>query len=341
VSGRFPVVVVDALSPRMRDLFVGHSGSLGLTLQHPESGDRSELLRLVAGAGALVTRDRFIDAELVDAAGSSLRLIQIQGRLPYRADLEAAEQAGVPVAVMPSGGAIAVAEHTLALMLALARKILAGHRGAASGAYRELGLTPKRTTETSIAFNWLGFDDVRELSGTTLGLVGLGEIGQEVARRARAFDMSVVYFRRRPLAERYERELGVRNVSFESLLREADWLSLHVPHTPETEGIVDARALALMKPTAFLVNTARGGLVDEEALVDGLTRRAIAGAGLDVYVEEPLPAEHPLARLDNVVLSPHLGGGAGGGHRRHVGEVLDNVARAARGEEPRNLVGAP
>ncbi|MGH9392167.1 MAG: NAD(P)-dependent oxidoreductase [Vicinamibacteria bacterium] len=142
---------------------------------------------------------------------------------------------------------------------ALARLIVRGHREAANGAYRELAV---ETSETVIAFNWLRYGDVTELYGKTLGLIGFGEIGQEVARRRRAFGMTVLYHQRHPLPERYEAELGVRNAGLEELFRESDWVSLHPPHTPETERLLDEERLGLMKPTAFLINTARGGLVD-------------------------------------------------------------------------------
>jgi phosphoglycerate dehydrogenase-like enzyme len=260
------------------------------------------------------------------------------GRFPDRVDLVAAEKAGVPVAVMPHGGAIAVAEHTMALMLAVVRKIIPGHAGVVDGGYQTRGLEPAPTTEWQFAFNWLGFKDVVELRGKTLGLVGLGEIGREVARRAKSFDMSILYHQRRRIPERYEQILGVRKVPLEELLRDSDIVSLHAPHTPETEKILDRRRLALMKPTALLINTARGGLVDEKALVERLERRRLAGAGLDVFVEEPLPFDHPLIDLDNVVLAPHTGGGSGGGQKKLIGQVIENIARVVKGEAPINQV---
>jgi phosphoglycerate dehydrogenase-like enzyme len=226
----------------------------------------------------------------------------------------------------------------MALMLALARRVIPGHQGVFDASYRKRGLEPATTSEWHFSFNWLGFSDVSELSGKTLGLVGLGEIGREVARRARAFDMQILYHQRHPIPEPYERLLAASHVPLERLLRESDFISLHIPHTPETERLLDAKNLALMKPTAYLINTARGGVVDEKALVENLRQRKLAGAGLDVFVEEPLPADHPFLGLDNVVLAPHTGGGSGGGHRKNIAEIINNIARAARGERPRNLV---
>jgi phosphoglycerate dehydrogenase-like enzyme len=226
----------------------------------------------------------------------------------------------------------------MALMLALTRKLLEGHQGVVAGKYRERQLDPALTSEYRFAFNWLGFPDVTELGGKTLGLVGLGEIGREVARRARAFDMSLLYHQRHRIPEEFEQMLGVRKVALELLLQESDVVSLHIPHTPESECLIDRRRLGLMKSSAFLINTARGGLIEEEALVQSLREGKLAGAGLDVFREEPLPADHPLLKLDNVILAPHTGGGSGGGQRTHISQVLENIGRVARGIAPEHLV---
>lgn len=334
----FKIVVVDPLPERFADIFRKQLPREAFSFDCPENAQSEELARPIPGAHALVTRHRLVDSELIAEAGKTLRLIQVMGRLPDRVDLIATEKAGIPVAVMPHGGAIAVAEHTMALMLALVRKIVPGHAGVVDGSYKLRGLEPTETTEWTFAFNWLGFNDVTELRGKTLGLIGLGEIGREVARRAKSFDMSIVYHQRRRLPERYEQILGVRKVPVEELLRVSDIVSLHAPHTPETERILSAQRLELMKPTAFLVNTSRGGLVDEGALVKHLQEHKIAGAGLDVFVEEPLPAEHPLVNLDNVVLAPHTGGGSGGGQKKLIGQVIENITRMTMGETPINLV---
>jgi phosphoglycerate dehydrogenase-like enzyme len=334
----FRIVAVDPLPQKLRELFLQQLPSPIYRFQCPEGGEADELLRLVRGANALVSRYRMVSAELIAEAGAELQLVQLMGRLPDRVDLETARQAGVPVAVMPHGGAVAVAEHTMALMLALSRKLLAGHRGVVAAEYRERGLEPEVSSEWRFAFNWLGFSDVVELRGKTLGLVGLGEIGREVARRATAFEMTVIYYQRHQIPEPLEKILGVRHVILDDLLQEADFVSLHAPHTAETECLMDTKRLALMKPTAFLVNTARGGLVDETALVTCLREGRLAGAGLDVFVKEPLPADHPLLTMENVILAPHTGGGSGGGHRLHIRQLLANIARVAEGGKPLYLV---
>jgi phosphoglycerate dehydrogenase-like enzyme len=334
----FRIAVVDPLPDKLGELFRKQLPLERFSFDCPESTEPEELAGLVRGAHALVTRHRFVDSELITEAGKSLQLIQVMGRFPDRVDLVAAEKEGIPVAVMPHGGAIAVAEHTMALMLALVRKIIPGHAGVVDGSYQTRGIEPSQTTEWQFAFNWLGLKDVIELRGKTLGLVGLGEIGREVARRAKSFDMSILYHQRSRIPERYEQILGVCKVPLEELLRDSDIVSLHAPHTPETEKILDGRRLELMKPTALLVNTARGGLVDEKALIACLKKRRLAGAGLDVFVEEPLPFDHPLIGLDNVVLAPHTGGGSGGGQKKLIGQVIENIARVVKGEAPINQV---
>lgn len=336
VADRWRIVMVDPLSESARKLFLDQMPGDQFAFECPETFDPDELLRLVRGAHALLARRRLVTADLIAAAGNNLRVVQIHGHFPDRVDLEAAQRAGVLVALMPSKGAIAVAEHAIALMLALAHKIVPGHCGVVSGAYRERGLEPTRTTETQIAFNWLGYRDLCELNGKTVGIVGFGEIGYEIARRARSFDMRVLYQTRRPIAERLVSPLGLQRTEFEDLLRESDFVMLHAPHTPQTERLIGAEALSMMKPTAFLINTSRGGLVDEAALVDALRHGRLAGAGLDVFADEPLPDTHPLLDFDCVVLTPHVAGGASGGQRTHARESLENIARAFRGEPMRH-----
>ncbi len=325
---------IEPLPDWIQDLFRQAAGRAGVEMAW--GGGIEETRAAAARADALVTAKRPIGADLI-AAAPRLRLIQVQGRAPWAVDRDAARAAGVPVSVLPHRGAVAVAEHTLALMLGLYRKLVAGHLGTRDAEYRNFGVAPVRTTERRIAFNWLRYPDVRQLHGKTLGLVGLGDIALEVARRARAFDMEIVYHKRTPLPRAHEEMIGARSLPLAELLAASDAVSLHAPHTDRTERMIDASALARMKPTAILVNTARGGLVDEDALVDALRSGRIAGAGLDAFLREPLPEDSPLADAPNVLLSPHVGGGTGGGQRGIVDDVVGNLAAAARGGEVRGL----
>ncbi len=298
---------------------------------------KDESATYMSGAFAIVTGKKRVTEQLLRSAAPDLRLVQAVGRAPWTVNLECTAELGVPVSFLPHRGAIAVAEHTFALLLGIMRKLVPGHVGTASADYQTLDKVPSRTSERAIAFNWLGFPDLRQLFGKTIGLVGLGDIGLEVARRARAFDMEVLYTKRSPLPSEYDAMVGVRYAPLQELLEQADVVSLHSPHTEETEGIISSDALALMKETAILVNTARGGLVDEQALVNALRSGKIAAAGLDCFVDEPLPIGHALLDLENVLLSPHAGGGTGGGQKGVVADVKANIDLVARGGPPNHL----
>ena len=309
------IVHVEPLPDWIEELIRGATDAVGLAVEFAGEAEGDELAEVLAGAHVIVTGKRRVGAVEIAAAGPELRAVVQVGRAPWAVDGAAAEAAGAAVHIVPHTGAIAVAEHAMALMLGVTRMLARGHAGVVDGDYRSMGREPIRTDERTIAFNWLKLDGVQQLYGKTLGLVGLGDIGLEVARRARAFDMRVLYTKRRPLEAEHEVLAGVEWASMKTLLAQSDVLSLHAPHTPRTEGLLDAAAFRRMKPTAILVNTARGGLVDEDALVAALESGRLAGAGLDVFVDEPLPADHPLVGLETVLLSPHLGGGTGGGQR--------------------------
>ena len=334
----FRILHIEPPPQWIRDIYAKALQQSGCDLTWVEDLDDDAAPDTLRGACALVTNQRRVTKQIIHAAVPNLQLIQVQGRAPWAVDHKAAREAGVPVSFMPHRGAIAVAEHTFALLLGLMRKLVAGHAGTAGADYRALGIEPIRTAERIIAFNWLGFSDLRQLYGLTIGLIGLGDIGLEVARRARAFDMNVLYTKRRPLLTEYEEMVGVRYTPLNELLDHSDVVSIHAPHTPETERLIDGAALSRMKDTAILVNTARGGLVDEDALTACLRDRGIAGAGLDVFLDEPLPAGHALLTLDNVLLSPHVGGGTGGGQKGMVADIMANIERVARGEQPVHLV---
>ena len=292
----------------------------------------------LAGAAAIVSRRVPVTGESMDAAGDSLRLIQLWSGRRDRVDLDAARTRHLAVALMPQTGCIAVAEHTLLLMLGLSKQVVRGHAATVNGEYRKLGVEPIRTEERRHRFQWMQLPGIFELHGRTLGLVGFGEIATEVARRARAFGMRVLYWSRRPLPAEIEREEGVSFRERSDLLAESDFVSLHVPHAPETDRLIDAAALARMKPGAYLVNTCRGGVVDEDALVDALRSGGIAGAGLDVFVHEPIPWDHPLLACENVLLAPHLGGGSGGARAKHARDVMANLVALREARPVRHLV---
>lgn len=258
------------------------------------------------------------------AAAPRLRLVQCASHGYDHVDVPAARERGVTVCTIGSSGAEQqnVAEHTFALILALAKQIVPAHTALAGGEWALPRLQPSLT----------------ELHGKTLGIIGLGGIGREVARRAGAFGMAVVYAGRRRAPEEVERELNSRQVGLDELLRTADYVSLHAPLTEETRDLLDAERLALLKPTAFLVNTARGALVDQDALAHALHAGRIAGAALDVFDPEPPAPDSPLLKAPNVVLSPHVGGVSRETLIRIALAAVENVRTHLAGRTPADVV---
>ncbi|WUD73903.1 NAD(P)-binding domain-containing protein [Streptomyces sp. NBC_00510] len=260
------------------------------------------------------------------ARASVLELVQCTGHGHEHVDVAAARARGVPVCTIGSSGAEtqSVAEQTFALMLALAKRIVPAHDALSRGEW------PLPRLQRSLT----------ELDGRVLGVIGLGAIGQAVARRAAAFGMTVRYTSRGPVPAATEQLLGARRLPLEELLATADYVSVHVPLNDATRHLLDARRLALLKPTAFLVNTARGAVVDQDALADALEAGRLAGAGLDVFDPEPPPAGMRLLHAPNVVLSPHAGGATGDTVARIALAAVRNVLDFLDGRPPRDVVTA-
>ena len=280
---------------------------------------RADLLELVAGAEAVLTLlgDR-VDDELFDAAGPQLRCIANVAVGYDTVDVAAAERRGVTVTNTPGVLDDATADLTMALILAATRRLTEGDRFVRSG--RD--------------WNWgMHFMLGSSLQGRLLGIVGLGGIGRWVAQRARAFGMEIAYHQRNPAPAEVEKALGAKRMPLTQLLAESDVLSLHCPLTPETHHLIGAAELAAMKPSAVLVNAARGPIVDEAALAEALAAGRIAAAGLDVYEREP-QVEPRLLELDNVVLSPHLGSATVETRTAMAELAARNAIAVVRGEEP-------
>ena len=292
--------------------------------------------RALAGGGfdALITQFAPVDRELL-AAMDGLRLVLKMGRSYHNVDAAAVRERGLAFAASPRKGPNCVAELAMTFVLALSKDLLISHQSVADGAYRLRGLRPEPTAQWKMAFHWMRHAGLHEVRGKTIGIVGMGEIGCELALRAGAMGMEVRYFKREPLSEELERRFSAAYRPLPELLAESDYVCMVVPHTAETERMIGREELARMKPTAFLVNVCRGGVVDEAALIEALTERRIAGAGLDVFTFEPLPAESPLGRLDNVILTPHVGGGTGTNRELELSEALEEVTRILGGERPR------
>ena len=266
--------------------------------------DLAELARVSRDAVAIVCREGRIDRHVMKSA-PRLRLIQKVGWAGNTVDMEAAKALGIRVDVCLNPLRIPVAEHAFLLMLALAKQLIPAHRAVDCGE-NPRQIAPFTTAERVYAYNWLGQTGLQPLFRKTLGLVGLGEIGTSVAKRARAFEMDLLYFDLRRLPTEQEGALALRYADFREVLRESDFVSLHIPYSQATHHLIGEAELGLMKPSAFLINTCRGGVVDQKALAMALSQGRIAGAGLDVFEEEPLVGRHAFAGMPNVVLTPHI-----------------------------------
>ncbi len=248
-----------------------------------------------------------------------LKLVQLLSAGYDRVDIEAARRAGVPVCNNGGANAVAVSEHAMMLMLAVSRRLTWLHENVVAGRWRGNDVANTR---------------LYELHGRILGIVGLGTIGKKTARLAQAFGMAVQYYDIARLTEDQADALGVRFRLLDELLRTSDLVTLHVPLTPRTRHMIGAAELGLMKPAAYLINTSRGPVVDEVALHRALADGVIAGAGLDVFDQEPPAADNPLFRLPNVVLTPHYAGPTWDNQYSRFRNGFDNVQRVARGEAP-------
>jgi len=283
---------------------------------------KEELLEIIPGQDAIITMlANPIDSEVI-GAGQKLKVIANYAVGFNNIDLAAATARGIAVVNTPDVLTAASADFAWALLLATARRVVEGDALVRAG--RFAGWAPELL---------LGV----EVHGKTLGIVGAGRIGQAVAKRARGFAMRILYHNRTRLPEDVERELGLEYADLDALLKEADFVSLHCPLTPETRHLIGERELGLMKPTAVLINTARGPVVDEGALVQALREGRIYGAGLDVFENEP--ALHPgLAELPNVVLAPHIASAGRETRLQMVDLVVSDVLAVLKGQRPRNLV---
>jgi phosphoglycerate dehydrogenase-like enzyme len=253
---------------------------------------------------------------LVAAANGRLKLVQLMSAGYDRFNIEGARQARLPVADNGGANAIAVAEHAIMLMLSAMKQVHALDAAVRRGAWRG------------------GVGRVFELYGSTVGIVGMGRIGREVARRLSGWSARLVYYDPIRLSAELEAQLNVRYMELDALLRVADAVTVHVPLNARTRNLVDAESLSLLKPSAVVINTARGGLVDEEALAAALRDGRLLGAGLDVFANEPIDSDSPLLQLSNVMLTPHSAGPTWQSFPRRFSNCFANIERVARGEKP-------
>ena len=322
---------------------------------------RSRCDVILAGWGQ--TGDRLTEEDLIDvgrfvelfiigyekvnarviADSSQLRLIACGRGNPVNIDVAAATTRGIPVIHTPGRNAVSAAEFSMGLIINAARNITRSDRALRSGRFTGAARDEFDTADSSpdITWNLDGSSPYKEycgieLRGRTLGLIGLGSVAASLVPLAHAFGMQVIAYSFGHDQERAE-ELNVRLASLDELLLGSDFVSVHCKVSPESRCLLDRRAFGLMKPGAYLINTARAAVTDQQALLEALTNGQIAGAALDVFWYEPLPANHPLLMLDNVILTPHLGGAAAEVPERHSRMIVDDVFAWLDGKRPRNV----
>ncbi|MFB2599195.1 phosphoglycerate dehydrogenase [Herbiconiux sp. P17] len=301
------VLIAEELSPATVD-------ALGpdFDVRNVDGTDRPALLAALAEANAVLVRSATkVDAEAI-AAAPKLQVVARAGVGLDNVDIKAATTAGVMVVNAPTSNIISAAELTVGHILSLARHIPAAHAALAQGQW-------KRSAYTGV-----------ELYEKTVGIIGLGRIGALITARLQAFGVNVVAYDPYVTSARAQ-QLGVTLVTLDELLEQSDFITIHMPKTPETTGMISDEQLAKMKPTAFIVNVARGGLIDEDALYRALSANVIAGAGLDVFVSEP-PKDSPLLALPNVIVTPHLGASTDEAQEKAGVSVAKSVRLALSGE---------
>ncbi|WP_456396628.1 hydroxyacid dehydrogenase [Thermococcus sp.] len=284
----------------------------GFEVLYEEYPDEERLVELVKDVEAIIVRSKPKVTRKVIEAAPKLRVIGRAGVGLDNIDLEAAKERGIEVVNSPGASSRSVAELALALMFNVARKIAFADRRMREGVWAKK--------------QCLGM----ELEGKTLGIVGFGRIGYQIAKIAKAMGMNLLLYDPYPNEER-AREVGGKFVGLEELLKESDVITLHVPLLDSTYHLINEERLKLMKPTAILINAARGPIVDTDALVKALREGWIAGAALDVFEEEPLPKGHPLTELDNVVLTPHIGASTVEAQMRAGVQVAEQIVEILKG----------
>lgn len=280
------------------------------------------LMEAVSDAEMLLVHYCPVSRRVLNGAGPGLRILGTCRAGLEHIDVFAATDRGIVVFNVQGRNAGAVSDFAVGLMLAECRNIARSHLGIVRGTWRK---------------DFVNSSHIPELSGKTVGLVGFGRVGREVCRKISGFDVKVLVYDPY-VSDDIVLGSGAKPVDLRTLMQESDFVSLHVRLTQENRGMIGARELSLMKPTAYFINTARAGLVDEGALIEVLRRRAIAGAALDVFHHEPIPADHPLARLDNVTLTSHLAGTTSEALCRSPILLVEDVLKYLRDQGPEFVV---
>ncbi|MEX2193085.1 MAG: D-glycerate dehydrogenase [Nitrosarchaeum sp.] len=265
-----------------------------------------------------------IDSDLIDIA-KNLKVISTYSVGFDHIDTQYAKKKKIRVGYTPEVLTDATADLAFSLMLDVLRRVSEGDRIVRNGKWRQI----------YGAYDYVGTD----LQGKTLGIFGLGRIGSTLAKRAKSFDMKIVYHNRKPVSKNKEKLLGVKYVTLDKMITQSDVISIHVPHTKETNQLFDMKIFKKMKKSAFLINTARGKIVNEKDLIIALNKKIIAGAALDVYESEPISEKHPLAKIQNIVLAPHIGSSTKETRVKMAEITVKNLNLGINGKKPIYSVG--
>lgn len=285
--------------------------------KEPSPPGKNEILKRIKDADALVCMlTDPISKEIIDAA-PNLKVISQMAVGYDNIDVAHASKKNIPVGHTPDVLSDTTADFAWALLMAVSRRVVESHNAVQDGDWAPWG-----------PFVWTGYD----ISGSTIGIIGMGRIGQAMARRASGFNMKILYYSRSRKPE-IEKELNAKFVSLEQLLQESDYISLHTFLSPETKHLINAQSFLIMKPNAILINTARGAVVDQDALYEALKQNQIAGAGLDVSTPEPISPSDPLLTLPNVVITPHIGSASHKTRQRMAMMMAENVLAGLAGEK--------
>lgn len=315
------IVILDAYALNPGDLSYEVVRQFGEVAEYPRTDGIQQTIERIGNAQIVLVNKVPITREILEAC-PDMKLICVQATGYNIVDVDACKEKGVLVCNVPSYGTAAVAQFTLALMLELCHRIGQHDRAVHEGKWCQ-------------CTNFCFWDTPQmELGGKTLGIIGFGRIGQAVARLAQAFDMKVIAYSRTP---KPELEDLAKPVDLDTLLAESDFLSLHCPLFPENEKMINAEAIAKMKDSAFLINTARGGLVDEIALQDALVSGKLAGAAVDVISREPMLQNNPLLTAPNCIITPHIAWAPKESRQRLLDCVVDNIRSYLAGQ-PQNVV---
>jgi len=265
-----------------------------------------------------------IDSELIDIA-KNLKVISTYSVGFDHIDTQYAKKKKIRVGYTPEVLTDATADLAFSLILDVLRRVSEGDRIVRGGKWRQI----------YGAYDYVGMD----LQGKTLGIFGLGRIGSTLAKRAKSFDMKIIYHNRKPVSKNKEKSLGIKYATLNKLITQSDVISIHVPHTKETNQLFDMKIFKKMKKTAFLINTSRGKIVNEKDLIIALNKKIIAGAALDVYESEPISEKHPLTKIQNVVLAPHIGSSTKETRAKMAEITIKNLELGINGKSPIYSVG--